>query len=53
MDVTGFVTFRQVVGAGTGITAFGVGVRAKSLPFRVFLLNGPGAGSRLVIDVAH
>jgi hypothetical protein len=27
-------------------------VRAR-LPFRVFSLAGPGAGSRLVIDVAH
>jgi hypothetical protein len=27
-------------------------VRAR-LPFRVFVLRGPGSGSRLVIDVAH
>jgi len=27
-------------------------VRAR-LPFRVFVLAGPGNGSRLVIDVAH
>jgi hypothetical protein len=30
----------------------GLGVRAR-LPFRVFKLDGPGEGSRLVIDVAH
>ena len=34
------------------ISKFGLGVRAR-LPFRVFTLDGPGAGSRLVIDVAH
>jgi hypothetical protein len=53
-DVTGFRTFRQVVSAGSfeGITTIGLGVRAKR-PFRVFVLNGPGHGSRLVIDVAH
>jgi hypothetical protein len=53
-NVTGFRTFRQVVGAGSfeGITSFGLGVRGK-LPFRVFEENGPGTHSRLVIDVAH
>ncbi len=53
-DVTGYATFRQVVWAGTfeGQTTFGLGVRAR-LPFRVFELAGPGAGSRLVVDVAH
>ena len=35
-----------------GLTAVGLGVRAR-LPFRVFLLSGPGAGSRIVVDVAH
>jgi hypothetical protein len=54
-DVTGFRSFRQVVCAGSfeGITSFGVGVRAKKLPFRVFTLRGPGTGTRLVVDVAH
>ena len=54
VNVTGFRTFRQVVGAGSfeGITSFGLGVRAK-LPFRVFILNGPGARHRLVIDIAN
>ena len=54
-NVTGFTTFRQVVGAGSfeGITSIGVGVRVKGLPFRVFRLAGPGHRSRLVIDVAN
>ena len=53
-DVTGYQTFRQVVFAGSfeGYTTFGVGVRAR-LPFRVFVLDGPGSSSRLVMDVAH
>jgi hypothetical protein len=33
-------------------TTFGVGVRSR-LPYRVFVLEGPGVGSRLVVDVAH
>jgi hypothetical protein len=54
VNVGGFRTLRQVADGGSfeGYTTFGVGVRAR-LPFRVFVLNGPGAGSRLVIDVAH
>lgn len=54
VDVTGWDTLRQVAMAGSfeGQTTFGVGVRAR-LPMRVFLLDGPGTGSRLVIDVAH
>jgi hypothetical protein len=52
--VGGFDTFRQVVFDSTfeGQTQIGLGVRAR-LPFRVFTLDGPGAGARLVIDVAH
>jgi hypothetical protein len=52
--VSGFRTFRQVAWAGSfeGYTSFGLGVRAR-LPFRVFILPGPGDGSRLVIDVGH
>jgi hypothetical protein len=55
VNVTGFRTFRQVVGAGSfeGITSIGLGVRDKGLPFRVFRLAGPGNRSRLVIDVAN
>jgi hypothetical protein len=53
-DVSRYQTFRQVVFAGSfeGYTSLGLGVRAR-LPFRVFTLDGPGSGSRLVIDVAH
>jgi hypothetical protein len=53
-DVTGYRTFRQVVDAGSfeGYSSFGLGVRAR-LPFRVFVLDGPGTSSRVVVDVAH
>ncbi|WP_426998299.1 AMIN-like domain-containing (lipo)protein [Pseudarthrobacter sp. N5] len=53
-NVTGYQTFRQVASAGgfEGYTSFGLGVRAR-LPFQVFALDGPGTGSRLIIDVAH
>jgi hypothetical protein len=53
-NVSGYQTFRQVVYAGSfeGSTSIGLGVRAR-LPFRVFTLDGPGTGSRLIIDVAH
>ncbi len=52
--VTGWSTLRQVAWGGSfeGYTTIGVGVRAH-LPFQAFVLPGPGAGSRLVIDVAH
>lgn len=58
VDVAGYSTFRQIAFAGSyeGQTTFGLGVRAR-LPFRVFTLAGPSAGSgqdtRVVIDVAH
>lgn len=54
VDTSGYRTFRQVAFAGSfeGQTTFGLGVRAR-LPFRVFLLDGPGDGSRMVVDVAH
>jgi hypothetical protein len=54
VNVAGYRTFRQVAWAGTfeGQTTLGIGVRAR-LPFRVFTLNGPGSGSRVVVDVAH
>ena len=53
-NAAGYQTFRQVVWAGSyeGYTSIGLGVRAR-LPFRVFTLDGPGSGSRLVVDVAH
>ena len=54
VNVAGYRTFRQVAYAGSfeATTTVGLGVRAR-LPFRVFVLAGPGTGSRLVIDVAH
>ncbi|TDD71999.1 hypothetical protein E1262_04600 [Jiangella aurantiaca] len=54
VSVSGWRTFRQVAWAGSfeGQTTIGLGVRAR-LPFRAFTLDGPGDGSRLVIDVAH
>jgi hypothetical protein len=53
-NVSGYQTFRQVADAGSfeGQTTVGLGVRAR-LPFRAFILAGPGDGSRLVVDVAH
>jgi hypothetical protein len=54
VNVSGYRTFRQVAWGGSfeGQTTIGLGVRAR-LPFRVFTLDGPGSGSRIVIDVAH
>lgn len=54
VDVDGWSTFRQVAWAGSfeGRSTLGLGVRAR-LPFRVFVLDGPGDGARLVVDVAH
>ncbi len=53
-SVAGYRTFRDVAWGGSfeGQTSFGLGVRAR-LPFRVFQLDGPGNGTRLVVDVAH
>ncbi|MGG7443971.1 AMIN-like domain-containing (lipo)protein [Zafaria sp. J156] len=54
VPVPGYSTFRQVafLGSFEGQTSFGLGVRAR-LPFRAFVLDGPGTGSRLFLDVAH
>lgn len=54
VTVDGWRTLRQVAWGGSfeGYTTIGVGVRAR-LPFRVFVLPGPDARSRLVIDIAH
>jgi hypothetical protein len=54
VGVAGYSTFRQVAWAGSfeGESTVGLGVRAR-LPFRVMVLDGPGDGSRLVVDVAH
>jgi hypothetical protein len=53
-DFTRYRTFRDLAWAGSfeGQTTLGIGVRGR-LPFRVFTLDGPGGGSRLVVDVAH
>ncbi|MFG1954123.1 hypothetical protein [Micromonospora sp. NPDC048830] len=52
--VLGYQTLRDVVFGGSfeGYTTFAVGVRAQ-LPFRVFVLSGPGTHSRIVLDVVH
>lgn len=54
VDVSGYRTFRQVAWAGSfeGQTTIGLGVRAR-LPHRVFVLDGPGNHTRVVVDVAH
>ncbi len=57
-DVTGYKTLRDLVFGGSFLdptdprTTFGIGVRAR-LPFRAFVLPGPGSHSRLVVDIAH
>lgn len=53
-STSGYRTFRQVafVESWEGTTDLGVGVRAR-LPFRAYVLDGPGSGSRIVVDVAH
>jgi hypothetical protein len=53
-DLSAYQTFRQLAYAGSfeGYTSLGLGVRGR-LPFRVFALDGPDSGSRLVVDVAH
>ncbi|GIG36906.1 AMIN-like domain-containing (lipo)protein [Cellulomonas pakistanensis] len=54
VNTAGYRTFRQVAWAGSfeGVSTVALGVRAR-LPFRAFVLPGPGAGSRLVVDVGH
>jgi hypothetical protein len=54
VDTSSYRTFRDVVWAGSfeGMSTIGLGVRAR-LPFRAFVLAGPGAGTRLVVDVGH
>jgi hypothetical protein len=54
VNVNGYTTFRQIAFGGSfeATTTFGLGVRAH-LPFRAFVLAGPGSSARLVIDVAH
>jgi len=54
IDTSSYTTLRDVQWAGSfeAVTTIGLGVRAR-LPFRAFVLAGPGDGSRLVVDVAH
>ncbi|KQT01475.1 AMIN-like domain-containing (lipo)protein [Cellulomonas sp. Leaf395] len=54
VDTSSYRTFRDVAWAGSfeGSSTVGLGVRAR-LPFRAFVLAGPGSGSRLVVDVGH
>ncbi|WP_066639729.1 AMIN-like domain-containing (lipo)protein [Serinicoccus hydrothermalis] len=54
VNTSGYRTLRQVRLGGSyeGQTSVGLGVRAR-LPMRAFVLDGPGSGQRLVIDVAH
>ncbi len=54
VNTYGYATFRQIALAGSfeGRTTLGLGVRAR-LPFRAFLLYGPGDTTRFVVDVAH
>jgi hypothetical protein len=54
VNALGYRTLRDVVFGGSfeGYTTFAVGVRAQ-LPYRVFVLTGPGSHSRIVLDVAH
>ncbi len=54
LGAEGFQTLRSLVFGGSfeGRLAAGLGLRGR-LPFRVFQLTGPGANSRIVVDVAH
>ena len=54
VDTSAYRTFRDVAWGGSfeRVTTVGLGVRAR-LPFRAFVLAGPGDGSRLVVDVGH
>ena len=53
-NVAGYPVLRSVVFGGSfeGYTTLGVGTRA-TLPFRVFAVPGPGADTRIVLDVAR
>jgi len=53
-NVVRYRSLRDVVFGGSfeGYTTFAVGVRSR-LPFRVFVLSGPGTHSRIVLDIAH
>ncbi|MTB71269.1 hypothetical protein GGG17_04635 [Arsenicicoccus sp. MKL-02] len=51
---TSFTTVRGVVYAGKvdGPDAVGIVTRAR-LPYRIFVVTGPGSHNRIVVDVAH
>jgi hypothetical protein len=53
-NVLRYQTLRDLMFGGSyeGYSTFAIGVRAR-LPFRVFVLEGPGSHSRIVIDLAH
>lgn len=51
-NVSGFRTFKRVLSIADYSTQIQLDVRAR-LPFRAFVLPGPGSKSRLVVDVAH
>ena len=53
-SVSGYRSLQSVVFAGSfeGYSTFGVGVRAR-LPFRMSVVDGPEARSRLVLELAH
>lgn len=53
-NVLRYRTLRDLMFGGSyeGYSTFAIGVRAR-LPFRVFVLEGPGSHSRVVIDIAH
>lgn len=54
VNTSGYATFKQLAMAGSfeGSTTLVMGLRAR-LPFNVFVLQGPGDTTRLVVDVAH
>ena len=53
-SVSGYRSLQSVVFAGSfeGYSTIGVGVRAR-LPFRMSVVDGPEARSRLVLELAH
>jgi hypothetical protein len=53
-NLAGYQTFRGLAYGGSfeGYTTFALGVRAR-LPFQVLVLPGPGAHTRIVVNVAH
>jgi hypothetical protein len=54
VSTAGFGTLRQVAWGGyqEGLTLFAVGLQARTT-FHVWILPGPGATYRLIVDIAH